>query len=257
MGRSRTRDLPDLSVLLLPQTELMLAVEHAVLRNRSTGWVAASLAEQIAAKLAGVITLDLVSTGQRLLEQDISEVLEVSRAPVREALRILERDRLVEFQSRRGAIVMAPTSSELQDTFAVRGALYAMLLRQEVESQPVRLKEVFEEHLPRILVSSRESPDAYAGSTFMLNCAMAEMARNRTLGELLLSLSTQTMRYVRLGLVSNPEQLPELEKSWESLYKAVGNGDIDRVIEIAEGRVAKIQDLAVEALKRVEAAASD
>ena len=52
---------------------------------------AASVADQIAARIAGLITLDLIHAGHRLLEKDISEVLHVSRAPVREALRILDR----------------------------------------------------------------------------------------------------------------------------------------------------------------------
>ncbi|MDF3886855.1 GntR family transcriptional regulator, partial [Cupriavidus basilensis] len=107
MSRSKTENLPDLSSLLTPKNQLMLAVEHAVLRGQDWARASAPIAEQIAARLAGVITLDLIRSGQRLLEKDISEVLHVSRAPVREAMRILERDRLVEFQARRGAIVTA------------------------------------------------------------------------------------------------------------------------------------------------------
>lgn len=38
--------------------------------------------------------MNRIQAGQRLLESDLSEVLHVSRAPVREALRILERERL-------------------------------------------------------------------------------------------------------------------------------------------------------------------
>ena len=78
MGRIKTQDLPDLSTLLVPQNELMLAVEQAVLRNRGAAGVAASLAEQIAAKLAGVITLGHVDSGQRLLEQDADLAVELA-----------------------------------------------------------------------------------------------------------------------------------------------------------------------------------
>ncbi len=113
MARQKTTNTPDLSALLTPQTPIMVAVEHAILRGHEWSHAAAPVAEQIAVRLAGVITMDLIHAGQRLLEKDISEVLHVSRAPVREALRILERERLVEFQARRGAIVTAPDAKDL------------------------------------------------------------------------------------------------------------------------------------------------
>ena len=73
--------------------------------------------------------MDLIHAGQRLLEKDISEMLQVSRAPVREALRILERERLVEFEARRGAVVTAPDADDLRNIYVVRGALYRIMLR--------------------------------------------------------------------------------------------------------------------------------
>ena len=147
MARSKTQNIPDLSTLLTPKNELMLAVEQAVLRGHEWARASAPIAEQIAARLAGVITLDLVHAGQRLLESDISEVLHVSRAPVREALRILERDRLVEFQARRGALVTAPDAHELRDIFAVRAALYALLFEQVMQECPADLEAVFDVQL--------------------------------------------------------------------------------------------------------------
>ena len=93
MARLKTTNTPDLQSLLAPQTPqnpVMLAVEQALMHGRD--W-SASVADQIAVRLAGLITLDVIHAGQRLLENDICEVLEVSRAPVREALRILERER--------------------------------------------------------------------------------------------------------------------------------------------------------------------
>lgn len=148
MARKRTQDLPDLSGLLLPRDQRMTAVEQSVLRHRSSTQVAVSLAEQIAARLACAIAFDLVHAGQRLLEQDICAILGVSRAPVREALRILERDRLVEFQARRGALVTAPTAKEVRNVFDVRIALYGILLREEMNRDPKRLLAVLNAHMP-------------------------------------------------------------------------------------------------------------
>ncbi|REE77480.1 GntR family transcriptional regulator [Rhodococcus wratislaviensis] len=249
MSRPKTPDTPDLSPLLLPQDSLMLAVEQAVLRNSNSAPVAASLPEQIAAKLAGVITLDLLHAGQRLLEQDISAVLNVSRAPVREALRILERDRLIEFQPRRGALVTEPDAAELRDIFFVRSTLFSVLLKNLMDERPADLEKVFAAHVPTLRAASEQSINDYVVATFLLNYAIADLASNRLLVDMLKSISLRTLRYVRLGLAANPSAAPHMVETWEALHEAVADRDDDRVIEIASGRITEIRDLSVRALE--------
>ncbi|WP_405911725.1 GntR family transcriptional regulator [Streptomyces sp. NBC_00963] len=253
MARKRTEDLPDLSGLLLPRDQRMTAVEQSLLRHRSSAQVAVSLAEQIAARLACVITFDLIHGGQRLLEQDICEILGVSRAPVREALRILERDRLVEFQARRGALVTAPTVREVRNVFDVRIALYVMLLREEMK-EPKRLLAVLDSHMSAVERSvsqsvDDQSADDYATATFLLNSSIAAAASNQTLADLLQSVSLQTLRYVRLGLARDPGSIPRSLESWHTLRAAVAAGKAAPVVRIAVDRIERIRDAALVALE--------
>jgi DNA-binding GntR family transcriptional regulator len=251
LARKRTQDLPDLSGLLLPRDQRMAVVEQSLLRHRSSTQVAVSLAEQIAARLACAIAFDLFHAGQRLLEQDICKILGVSRAPVREALRILERDRLVEFQARRGALVTAPTTQELRDVFDARIALYGILLREEMNRAPKRLLAVFDTHMPAVERSVAESADDYATATFLLNSSIAAAASNQTLADLLQSVSLQTLRYVRLGLSHQPENIPRSLESWHALHAAVAAGKPAPVVKIAEDRIKRVRDAALEALEVV------
>lgn len=247
VGRNRTEDVPDLSALSFPQNEIMTAVEQAVLRNGGAR-VTASLAEQIAAKLAWLITMGRVGTGQRLVEQDVSATLGVSRAPVREALRILERDRLVEFRSRKGAMVNALSKRDLEDVFAVRRLLYGTFLREEMTTQWCDVKNVLDDHIPRILKDANDSVEQYVADTFLMNCALFEISQNRILAELLQSVSLQTMRYVRVGLASHPSEMPKYVESWTTLQAAVDAKDVDRAVEIAERRIDRIREAALDAL---------
>lgn len=248
MSRSKTQNLPDLSALLAPQNTLMLAVEQAVLRGHEWSRAAAPVAEQIAARIAGVITLDLVHAGQRLLEQDISEVLHVSRAPVREALRILERDRLVEFQPRRGALVTAPDAAELHDIFVVRGALYAIMLRELMTDRPADLDALFDAHMPKLAKAGEESPEAYAVASFLFNLAMTGLCNNRLVADLLQSIALRTLRYTRLGRTASPGTIPAALKTWRTMHKAVTTRNTDAVLLIAEQRMDEMRDSAVRAL---------
>lgn len=249
MSRNKTQNVPNLQALLTPQNRLMLAVEQAMLRGPEWARAAPSVADQIAVRLAGVITLDLVHAGQRLLEQDISEVLKVSRAPVREALRILERERLVEFQPRRGAIVTAPDAAELIDIFTVRGALYAIMLRQLMQECPAELEQLLAEHVGLLARAAKESTDAFAVGSFLLNLAIADLCSNRLLAELLKSIALRTLRYVRLGRAANPKRIPKSLQTWRALHQAVADRNTGEVLAIADERIAEIRDASVKALR--------
>lgn len=250
MARKKTSNAPDLSQLLIPQTPIMVAVQHAIMRGHEWSHAAAPVAEQIAVRLAGVITMDLIHAGQRLLEKDISEVLHVSRAPVREALRILERERLVEFQARRGAIVTAPDVKDLRDIYVVRAALYRIFLRQLMERRPADVEAVFNRHMPRIVQAAEQaSVDSYALEGFLLNMAMLDLSDNRLISDLLASISIRTLRYVRLGLAVNPERIAAGVKSWRALQRAIVRRDIDEVLETAVKRIDASRDAAVRAIE--------
>lgn len=253
MGRLKTTNTPELQALLTqqsPQNPVTLAVEQALMHGRD--W-SASVAEQIAVRLAGLIAIDVIHAGQRLLEKDISDVLEVSRAPVREALRILERERMIEFRARRGAIVTEPNAQDLRDIYVVREAMFAILLRQLVEERPEALEALFEAFMPQVSKAVEESAvDAYTSVTFLANMAMADLSSNRLVGDLLNSLSLRTLRYVRLGLASNPGLLENNVKTWRALQRAVAKRDIDAVLQTARKRIESSREAAIRALPRAE-----
>ncbi|HEX7906816.1 MAG TPA: GntR family transcriptional regulator [Paraburkholderia sp.] len=248
MARNKTQNLPDLSALLTPKNSLMLAVERAVLRGQDWAYASVPIAEQIAARLAGVITLDLVKSGQRLLEKDISEVLHVSRAPVREAMRILERDRLVEFQARRGAIVTAPDENELRDIFRVRSVLYVTMLEQVARESPAELEALLTAHMPKLTKAAEESVDAYAVESFLLNFNTVDLCRNRLLVDVLHSISLRTLRYVRLGFVAKPQSVRASLKVWHALQKAAIKRDNELLLSLAASRLDDARDAAIRAI---------
>jgi DNA-binding GntR family transcriptional regulator len=249
MARSKTQNLPDLSTLLTPKNSLMLAVERAVLRGQEWAHTSAPIAEQIAVRLAGVITLDLVKAGQRLLEKDISEMLRVSRAPVREAMRILERDRLIEFQPRRGAIVTAPDEHELRDIFRVRSVLYVTMLEEVARETPAELEALLTAHLPKLKKAAGESADAYAVESFLLNFGTVNLCRNRLLVDVLHSISLRTLRYVRLGFVASPQAIRTSYEAWRELQQAAANHDVEQLISLASSRLDEAREAAIQALE--------
>lgn len=71
--------------------------------------------------------------GQRLIVSDLTRLLDVSSGPVREAIRRLAGEGLVEVQPNRGANVRQLTVREIADVFDLREVIEGLLARQAAE----------------------------------------------------------------------------------------------------------------------------
>ncbi|BBK31579.1 GntR family transcriptional regulator [Stella humosa] len=95
--------------------------------------VAAPVRRQVAKVLRGAITSGRFAPGQRLIEKDLCELLGVSRPSVREALRELESEGLIEIIPNRGPLVKRLTAADAASVYQVRAALEALAARLFVE----------------------------------------------------------------------------------------------------------------------------
>lgn len=74
-----------------------------------------------------------IPAGERIVETDYADRLHISRTPLREALRKLERDGLVEYVLRRGVIVRAFTIADVEEIYTIRNALEMLTLPAIIE----------------------------------------------------------------------------------------------------------------------------
>jgi DNA-binding GntR family transcriptional regulator len=73
-----------------------------------------------------MIAQEVLAPGDRLRERELAGRLSVSRTPLREALRILAVEGLVEHSPNRGAEVANPSLEDIHDCLAMLGALEAL-----------------------------------------------------------------------------------------------------------------------------------
>ncbi|MCI0475909.1 MAG: GntR family transcriptional regulator, partial [Anaerolineales bacterium] len=78
-------------------------------------------ANQVHQSLRMKIITGKIPAGTRLTEEDLAAQFRVSRTPVREALRMLERDRLIRLARGRGASVVSLNRQEVIETYQCRG----------------------------------------------------------------------------------------------------------------------------------------
>ncbi|MGY0573694.1 GntR family transcriptional regulator [Bradyrhizobium sp. RDM12] len=152
-----------------------------------------SLHDRVIEELRQAILSRRLKPGERLVEGRLAEEFGVSRNPVREAIRVLTSEGLVEVTARRGASVLAMTDEEARETIEVRALL---------EGQNARLaaRRRDQDILERIAAVLNKGTDSVAAKRFDLlpglnqqfHNELAAAGRNRVLADLLKRLRERT-----------------------------------------------------------------
>jgi DNA-binding GntR family transcriptional regulator len=117
-----------------------------------------SLAEQVADSIVEGIANGALAPGQKIIEVDLASRLQVSRVPVREALKILETQGIVVGRPHRGVRVVEFDKSKIAQVYEIRLFLEKIALRDaraRIESMPKLLVKLdkaidrMEEYLAR------------------------------------------------------------------------------------------------------------
>src|SRR5688572_17592803 len=85
----------------------------------------ANLHEQVTQRLRQMLVEGRIAPGAKLNERELCEVLDVSRTPLREAIKMLAAEGLVELLPNRGAIAVQLSEEDVRNTFEVMAGLEA------------------------------------------------------------------------------------------------------------------------------------
>ncbi|MEI4768136.1 GntR family transcriptional regulator [Psychrobacillus sp. FJAT-51614] len=103
-----------------------------------------TLKNQVYDYLKEQIIMGRLNPGERLIEEKISEELQVSRSPIRESIRMLEKDGLLHVNASGGVTVVEPTIQDYQQLFECRvemeplAAFYAAQRRSSEQVKSIR-----------------------------------------------------------------------------------------------------------------------
>lgn len=93
-----------------------------------------STPQLLAESLRKAILAGELKPGTRLVEQDLAQRFEISRGPIREAIRILAAEGLAELRKNKGAIVSTPSMDDVLEIYAIRMNLGAIAIDQIAKS---------------------------------------------------------------------------------------------------------------------------
>ena len=139
-----------------------------------------SRAEFVHAVLGGAILAGKFSGGERVREEEVAQLLGVSRTPVREALRNLQSQGLLEPRAGKGLCVVALGRQQILELYEMRELLEgaaARLAARHASSSEIGLLE----ELLASCSAAEDDPDRLASVNRLLHHAIYEASHNRYL----------------------------------------------------------------------------
>ena len=195
------------------------------------------LREVVFKTLRNAIIHGELKPGERLMEEKLAKNLEVSRTPVREAIRMLELEGLVVMIPRRGAEVARITVEDLQEALEVRMAIEDLSVRlaslridEEGKEKLRKASEAFDAALEKKdVVKIAEKDERFHDVIF-------EATKNRRLINLAHNLREQVYRY-RYEYVKDFSSHDKLSRELARIMDAILNGDVVRAQQAMRGHI--------------------
>lgn len=215
----------------------------------------APIREQVAAILRDAIVNMELLPGQVLVERELCEMTSASRPSVREALRQLESEGLVESRNGRGTVVAAPTRERAEQLYEVRAELEGMAaelfaLRADAE-QRAALRRAF----AAIEDAAERGDGGMLAAKDELYRVLIEGARNPILSEMVAGLQRRVTQLRALTLTS-PGRPAESLAEIRAIIDAIDAGDAAAARHAATHHVAQAARTALTFVREPEVVAA-
>ena len=173
-----------------------------------------------------------IPAGERIVETDYAERLHISRTPLREALRKLERDGLVEYVMRRGVVVRAFTIDDVNEIYTIRNALEMLTLPAIVEKVTAEDIASLREKLARMdeLVAARDVP-SLSPLTRAFHTQLTNICAQRRILRVIESQDEYIRRFSAMA-IRQEERLEEAHREHHRLVDLVEAHDLPALQEL-------------------------
>ena len=189
--------------------------------------LANSLHDQVAERLRERIFDGTLAPGSFLDEVRLCEQLEISRTPLREALKVLVAEGLARHEPRRGCFVAQITARDVAEIFPViallegRAAYEAALNANEAD-----IKALAELHLRLQTHAADGNINAYYAANYAIHEAFITLANNRWLAQTIGDLR-KILRLARLQQLHAPGRLQHSLAEHLAVFEAIQRRDAE------------------------------
>ena len=200
-----------------------------------------SLADKVFDKLENDIIHGVYPRGEILTELKLVEQLGVSRTPIREAMRRLEQERLIE-ETGKGSLVLGVTSDDLLDIMNIRERIEGLAAYYAcVNMTPEGLKEL--EHIVDLqdFYYERWDVERLQQADDQFHDMICELSQRNVICDTLVPLHRKTRRY-RKTVMREKDRTANSLREHRAIVEAMKTGDPDRVQQTMDMHLQKVKE---------------
>jgi len=200
-------------------------------------------------RLRAAISTGLYPPGTRLVERELCEALGISRTSVREALRQLQSESLIEVGKRRNIAVAIITAQDAYDIYAMREMLETEAVRRLVQRGDAetvkRLARIHKDLQKAVTKGNVQQLASQAGEFYD---AILQGAGSKVIYDVARPLLAR-VNYLRMRSMGEPGRLEQGMQEWDRLMDAIQAGDTDRAVEAMRTHLANSRNAIVAKLE--------
>ena len=189
---------------------------------------AGTRADRLATEIGDAILAGQFAPGERLDEQRLAETYDVSRTPVREALRRLASSGLIELRPRRGAVVTEITAERLNGLFVAMAEIEATCARlAAISMSPIERRRLGALHEKMGEIAAKGARAGYTDANHRFHTMLYAGAHNSVLEEFALQLRRR-LEHFRRAQFRAPRRLIQSHGEHTDVVRAILAGDAPR-----------------------------
>lgn len=203
-----------------------------------------SLADRVFDKLEDDIICGVYPRGEILTEQRLAEELGISRTPIREALRRLEHESLIE-ETGKGSLVLGITREDIIDIFNIRyeiealAAAYAAQNRTEEErAEMQRIMDLQE------FYAQKHDLDYVSNTDSQFHEMILNLSHHKLLHDTMMPLLRKSAQYRRASLFSSANPSLSVVEEHRAIADAITAGNPEAALKAEQKHIRR-------AIKRV------
>jgi DNA-binding GntR family transcriptional regulator len=209
----------------------------------------AALHEQVAQRLRQMLVEGRIAPGAKLNERELSELLNVSRTPLREAIKMLAAEGLVELLPHRGAIAVSLGEADILNTFEVMAGLEGMtgeLAAQRIT--PAELAEIQAMQFEMMATYTRRDLSGYYQLNARIHAAISAAAKNPVLSQVYQQVNAR-LQALRFRSNQDGEKWKRAVKEHEKMIEALAAHDGAAMREVLQAHLRNKRDVVLEQLR--------
>jgi DNA-binding GntR family transcriptional regulator len=199
-------------------------------------------AEQVCERIRSAILSGELEPGAKLTEQDLAAEFDVSRTPVREAIRQLEVERLVSRIPFVGVTVTQLRPQEVIELLEIREVLEGLVARLATRNMDSLRLQRLRKSLQQLAASARKNDvAAYLDQALAFRRVLVECCGSATLSEQVLAIENR-LRLTGSRTALLPGRMEAAIEEHEKLLDAIARGDAEGAERLNRERIRHIRD---------------